>query len=91
MDAKPLGPLNPDLVEILGMPNFRAGPIAHLFVAAGEEKIEPAAETEQAFVLHWLLGLYLEHGSDWKPIASEKIRTMIAKVRAAKAAEAAAT
>lgn len=90
MDAKALGPLNPDLVEILGMPNFRAGPIAHLFVAAGEAKVEPSSEAEQAFALHWLLGLYLEHGPGWKAIAGEKIRTMIAKVRAAKAAQEAA-
>lgn len=74
--------LNEDLIDILGMPCFRAGPIAHLFNAAGEAKIPPRAENEQAFVLHWLLGLYLEHGEKWRPEAAARLRAMQEKLQA---------
>jgi hypothetical protein len=64
--------LNADLTEILGMPNFRCSPIAHAFRSAGRA-IPPRAEDEQAFVLHWLLTLYLEHGTDWRRHAADQL------------------
>lgn len=76
--------LPPALAEILGMPNFTAGPIAHAFVAAGlwaPPEGRHKAEAEQAFVLHWLVGLYLEHGDDWRPIAGVRIRDVLAIVK----------
>lgn len=65
--------LNADLIEILGRPNFTCGRIAATFRAAGRT-IKTRAEDEQAFVLHWLLGLYLKHGAEWRDRAEEELR-----------------
>ena len=82
--------LTPALSEILGMPNFRAGPIAHLFRDTGET-IPRKVEEETAFVVHWLLTLFQEHGPGWKKPAGEEIgRRQAIVLRAREAAEAAA-
>lgn len=57
--------LTPTLEDILGRPNFTCSPMAHLFRDAGAD-IPRKAEAEQAFVLHWMVKLYLAHGDDWK-------------------------
>lgn len=72
--------LTPELREVLGMPNFRASPIAHAFRAAGHE-IARKAEDEQAFVLHWLAGLVLKHGTDWKRHAADELDAVAAETR----------
>lgn len=64
--------LNADVREILGMPNFQCGPLAHVFQAAGAD-IKRRSEDEQAFVLHWLLGLYAKHGTGWRAAAAEEL------------------
>ena len=64
--------LNDDTKEILGMLCFQAGPIAHLMNDAGIA-VEKKAETEQAVVIHWLLNLYIEHGSEWRKKAAEQL------------------
>lgn len=64
--------LTPDLRLILGMPNFVCGPYAHLFREAGRD-IPRKSEEEQAFVLHWLLGLHAEHGERWAAVADEQL------------------
>lgn len=64
--------LNADVREILGMPNFECGPLAHVFQASGAD-IKHRSEDEQAFVLHWLLGLYAKHGADWRAAAAEEL------------------
>ena len=56
--------MTPELHEVLGLPNFRTCPIAHLFRAGGAE-IRPKVEDEQAYVLFWLLHLVLQHGTGW--------------------------
>jgi hypothetical protein len=74
--------LDADLAEILGMPNFQAAPIAHLFRDTGAA-ILPKAEAEQAFVLHWLLGLWFEHGAGFRLAAGEILHDLSAKRRKA--------
>lgn len=54
-----------DVQWILGRPNFWCGPIAHQLVKLGH-KIAPKAEAEQAYVLHWLLGLHEKHGDRFR-------------------------
>ncbi|HYD58910.1 MAG TPA: hypothetical protein VEC35_01050 [Noviherbaspirillum sp.] len=84
MDAEVLAwppELTPDLEEVLGWPNFRCGPVAHLFQAAGYD-IKKKAESEQAFVLHWLASLVLKHGENWRDKASEKLRELQDQVAA---------
>lgn len=64
--------LNIALREILGMPNFECGPIAHALRDAGRD-IPRKSEAEQAFVLHWLTTLALKHGRDWKKHAADEL------------------
>lgn len=76
--------LDDELRFILGMQNFRACPMAHLFRAAGAE-IKTKCEDEQAYVLHWMIGLYLKHGKEWMQYANAdldeaKIKTGIGTI-----------
>ncbi|CAB3717108.1 hypothetical protein CEY09_31615 [Achromobacter marplatensis] len=61
-DALP--PLDDDLIEILGRPNFACVELATL-LRAGGHSIKNKAEHEQAAVIHFLLGHYLKHGAAW--------------------------
>lgn len=56
--------LNDDLREILGRPSFACSQLAFVLRAMGHD-IKPKAEHEQAAVLHWMLGIYFEHGPAW--------------------------
>lgn len=67
--------LTPELSEVLGMPMWETGPLAHAFRAAGRD-IPRKAEAEQAFVLHWLTGLALQHGAKWRSVAADEIEKM---------------
>jgi hypothetical protein len=69
--------LTPELERVLGLMNFRTGPIAHILQAAGRD-IPKKAEAEQAHVLHWLIKLALDHPDDWSDRADAEIRAMVA-------------
>ncbi|QBY56126.1 hypothetical protein [Cupriavidus oxalaticus] len=56
--------ITPALREVLSLMVWRSGQIAHVLRAGGAD-IPKKAEAEQAHVLHWLIQLALEHGSDW--------------------------
>ena len=56
--------MTPAICEVLGLPNFRCGPIAHAYRAAGHS-IRPKSESEQAFILFRFLHLALQHGPGW--------------------------
>lgn len=77
--------MTPALREVLGLMVFTTGPIAQAFRAAGED-IARKAEAEHAYVLHWLIGLALEHGDDWKPKAAAQLDALKAKIAARQAA-----
>ena len=64
--------MTPELRKVLGMMVFELSPLAHLFRDRGAD-IPRRAEDEQAFVLHWLIGLVLEHGAGWAEVAHVKI------------------
>lgn len=72
VDALALPELNPDLIDILGRPNFTCIRIAQLLRLGGVE-IATKAEAEQATVIHYLLGFYLKHGSQWAEKANEDL------------------
>jgi hypothetical protein len=57
---------------VLGLPNFRTGPIAHVMRAGGAE-IRTKCEAEQAWVIQWLLELVLEHGDGWGDVGQEQM------------------
>lgn len=64
----PLFVLDDEVRWILGRPNFWCAPIAAKLRRLGHE-IQERAEDEQAVVIHWMLGLYLEHGDKWPEVA----------------------
>lgn len=72
--------MTPALREVLSLMIFTTGPIGHAFRDAGEE-IE--CEAEQAFVLHWLIGLALEHGDGWRSLAAARIDELVAAAKKA--------
>lgn len=61
------------IADVLGLMNFRTGPIAHVYRAAGAE-IRTKCEDEQAFVLDRFLRLALEHGDDWRTAAEADLK-----------------
>lgn len=62
--------LNDDIDCILGLVNFRTGPIAHRLRDLGM-KIPTKCEREQSHVLFWFLSLYKEHGEKWNEFAND--------------------
>lgn len=67
--------LTDDLRDILSMMMWTTGPIAHALRDGGQD-IKRKSEEEQAEVMHWLIGLALEHGSEWRAKASDRIRAI---------------
>jgi hypothetical protein len=86
--ALPVG-LTPALRDILGMMCFQLGKLAHVYHAVGEfvdhagQPLNQRAEDEQAFVLHKFLLLWVQHGDGWREAASEELRRVADKARAA--------
>lgn len=72
--------LNEDLADILGRPCFTAIHICHLFRRLGTV-IEERAEAEQAFMIHWLLKLYLRHGAGWRDEAEKQLKAIVETLR----------
>ena len=64
--------MTPALRDVLGLMNFQTGPFANALRAAGED-IPRKVEAEQAYVLHWMIGLALEHGDGWREKASQRL------------------
>lgn len=75
--------MTPAIAEVLGLPNFRTSPIAHLFRAGGAE-IKPKCEVEQAFVLWRFLHLAILHADNWAAFADADIQATLARVKAAR-------
>ncbi|MGK5024622.1 hypothetical protein [Janthinobacterium sp. RB2R34] len=74
------------LADVLSLPNFRTGPIAHVYRAAGAE-IRTKCEDEQAFVLDRFLRLALEHGDDWRTAAEADLKAAHTLAEANKAVQ----
>lgn len=77
--------LTPELSDVLGLPNFQTTPMAHAFRDAGVADIRRRLEDEQAYVLHWLVTLVLEHGADWRKHAGERLGQVIKAAKVARA------
>ena len=76
--------MTPAIAEVLGMPNFRTGPLAHLFRAGGAD-ISKRCEPEQAFILWRFLHLAILHGENWYRFADADIHAALARATAARA------
>lgn len=72
--------LTPNLRDVLGWPNFKCAPIAHVMRAAGSD-IKLRSEDEQAAVLDWLVKLDFTYGERWWEAGSEELRTMQEAIR----------
>ena len=57
--------LNEETRFILGRPNFWCGQIAHILRQKGHSIIFKAEE-EQAYVIHFMIDLYEQHGAGWR-------------------------
>lgn len=66
-------PWNDTTKWILGMLCFQCGALAQGMRRLGHE-IPQKAEAEQAYVIHWMLNLYLEHGENWRKVAAELLK-----------------
>lgn len=60
------------LLEVLGLMLYTTTPIAHALRTAGTD-IPKRCEEEQAYVLHWLIQLALQHGADWRARAGKSL------------------
>jgi hypothetical protein len=76
------GEMTTELREVLGLMPAATGPIARDFRASGKD-IPNRPEAEQAFVLHWLIGLALRHGPDWRSIAAAEIGNLPTREKSA--------
>ncbi|HDG8261137.1 TPA: hypothetical protein PCO64_000824 [Klebsiella aerogenes] len=75
-----LPPLNNDLISILGRPNFMCAHLAELLRKSGED-IKRKSEHEQAAVIHWFLGIYLEHGDKWEGVVKSDMQARAAGIK----------
>ncbi|HHR1102952.1 TPA: hypothetical protein ACS298_000337 [Klebsiella aerogenes] len=75
-----LPPLNNDLISILGRPNFMCAHLAELLRKSGED-IKRKSEHEQAAVIHWFLGIYLEHCDKWEGVVKSDMQARAAGIK----------
>ncbi len=75
-----LPPLNDAMIDILGRVCFRCAGIADTLRASGQA-IPRRAENEQAAVIYWLLGVYIEHGDNWAIAADNALREIVRVTR----------
>lgn len=64
---KELPPLEGDLIEILGRPNFQCASLANALRLGGHD-IPFKSEVEQATVIHFLLSHYLKDKDNWRDL-----------------------
>lgn len=78
------------LAEILGIPCFACIPYARALRAGGWD-IATKAEAEQAATIHFFLGHYVEHGTEWWNVARKELADMVeaAKTKMTAAGESA--
>lgn len=83
--------LNADLIDILGMMCFQAGPIAHRYAQAGlyvdgrGKPLPNRAEPKQAFVICRMLVHYLRDPKKWRSAFGEELDAVLVYARAVSA------
>jgi len=78
--------LSDDQISILGAPNFSCAHVARLLVDGQVyAPLSPGgkAEQEQAICIHWMLGLFEEHGPTWKTEAAQRMKVIKDKIESA--------
>ncbi len=71
-----LPPLTEELKEVLGMSRADIITCALALRKVGHE-IKQNERDERAHVLHWALGLWSEHGKDWKKVRDQTIEQIV--------------
>lgn len=66
-------PWDDEVKFILGRPSFVTGPIAHRLRYLGHD-IARKMEEEQAYVLHWMLSIYMNSGTAWRDIVDNTLK-----------------
>lgn len=77
-----LPPMSEALRDLLGTPVHTMIPLVRCLQAAGLD-IPRTYEGEQAGMLYWMLGFYLEHGDDWRSHARVELTRLQEAMRAA--------
>lgn len=67
--------MTPAIKDVLGMPNFQCGPLAHSYRHAGFD-IRERSEDEQAFILWRFLRLAIQHPDNWRDIIGEELKAI---------------
>lgn len=67
--------LTEDLKDILGRPNFQCISLAECLRRSGHQ-IDRRAEDEQAAVIFWLLGFYLDDPINWRTNAKAALKAI---------------
>lgn len=78
--------MTPAICEVLGLMLWHTTPLGQVLRSAGAS-IRPKAEDEQAHALLWLLNIALEHGDDWRKVASKRLDEMVSESKAADLAD----
>lgn len=70
-----IDPADPEVLDILSKLAFVCAPIAHIFQRAGYP-IPTHAEEEQGHIIMWMLGMYRDHGKDWRTKANVTLNAL---------------
>lgn len=76
--------MNDDVFAILSKPCFECGRLAEALRYGGHD-IRRRAESEQSYVLLWMLNIYLEHKEGWSNVASEELNRCVVLAQASRA------
>jgi hypothetical protein len=71
-----IDPTDPEVLDILSMLSFTAGPYAAHLRKCGYQ-IKQKIEVEQATVMLWWLSLYQKHGKDWREKGAQELRELL--------------
>lgn len=80
--------MTPELLFILGQPNFTLNGLAQLFRETEDRTIPTHAEEEQANVIFRMVPFALKYGKDWKKYFGEYLKPLIEKSEVAQASAA---
>ncbi len=70
-----IDPADSEVLDILSKLSFVCAPIAHIFQRAGYP-IPTHAEEEQGHIIMWMLGMYRDHGKEWRTKANATLNAL---------------
>jgi hypothetical protein len=73
--------LNDHTKNIFGLMCFQASGIAQILRLSTDHVIPYKAEEEQAYVIHWMLNIYLLYGENWKQVVQDHFDYYLAEAK----------